>query len=166
VDGAMLWRQHVGKSADPPFPWCMPATGVSSQATVLGNTVYVGGGDSAVYALDIGSGNVIWRVPLADPSSGSYIWSSIAPSGGSLYVGIASLGDCPLVQGALARIDLASPSHPVFRYLSPEDSPAGGVWSTPAIDIATNTVFITTGTGEPNAAAGSFGSPFMALDAT
>ncbi len=166
ADGTILWQQYVGKSADPQFPWCMPAIGVSSQATVVGSTVYVGGGDSAVYALDIGSGNIIWRVPLSDPSSGSYIWSSIVPSGGSLYVGVASLGDCPLVQGALVRIDLASPNQPVFRYLSPIDNLGGGVWSTPAIDTATNTVFITTGTGEPNADAGSFGSTFMSLDAT
>lgn len=166
ADGSILWQRYVGKSADPLYPWCMPATGVSSQATVVGETVYVGGGDSAVYALEAASGNLVWRVPLAEPSSGSYLWSSILPSSGSLFVGIASLGDCPLVQGALARIDLASPNKPVFRYLSTDDDPGGGVWSTPALDTASNTVFITTGTGEPNAGSGSFGSTFLSLDAT
>lgn len=166
ADGSILWRQYLGKSADPPFPFCMPAIGVSSQATVVGTTVYVGGGDSAVYALDIGSGQIVWRVPLADPASGSYLWSSVVAAGGALYVGVASVSDCPLVQGSLARIDLANPSKPLIRYLSPIDNPGAGVWTTPAVDTATNTVFITTGTGEPNPAAGIYGSSFVSLDAT
>ena len=165
-DGTILWKQYVGKSADPERTFCMPATGVSSQAVLANKTVYVGGGDSAVYALDSTSGNVNWRVPLADPSTGAYLWSSMMLSGKSLYVGISSLGDCPLARGALVRIDLGNPSQPAIRYLSTDHDRGAGVWSTPAIDTATNTVFITTGTGTQDPAAGAWGSALIALDAT
>ncbi|MGI8744369.1 MAG: PQQ-binding-like beta-propeller repeat protein [Bryobacteraceae bacterium] len=165
-DGSIRWQQYVGKAADPESATCQPAIGISSQATVIGSTVYVGGGDSAVYALDITSGNINWRVPLADPASGAYLWSSIVPSGNSLYVGISSLGDCPLTQGAVVRLDLANPNQPVIRYLSAVDDPGGGVWSTPAIDESTHTVFVTTGTGTQDPGSGAWGSAFLALDAT
>ncbi|MDQ6760089.1 MAG: PQQ-binding-like beta-propeller repeat protein, partial [Acidobacteriota bacterium] len=165
-DGAVLWQQGVGIAADPESPGCQPAIGVSSQAVVVGNLVYVGGGDSAIYALDRTSGDVVWRVPLADPASGSYLWSSITLSGNSLYIGIASLGDCPLVRGGLARIDLARPATPIIRYLAPKDETGAGVWSTPAVDQTTGTVFVTTGTGEQDVKAGLWGGTLLALDAT
>lgn len=165
-DGTILWQQFVGKAAKPPNPLCQPAIGVTAQATVNGDVVYVGGGDSAVYALDITTGNQLWRVPLADPASGSYLWSSLTLFHNSLYVGVSSLGDCPLVRGALVRIDLDHPDQPVFRYFVPTGLDGGGVWSTPAIDASTNTVFVTTGTGEQDAKRGVWGGTLLSLDAT
>jgi len=103
---------------------------------------------------------------VADPVSGAYLWSSLTFFNNALYVGIASLGDCPLVRGALVRIDLAHPAEPQFRMLAPEDQLGGGVWSTPAIDPATNTVYVTTGTGEQDADSGMWGGTMLALDAT
>ena len=135
-----MWQQWIGVSADPQSAGCQTAIGVTSQPVVVGNTVYAVGGDSALYALDRISGNILSRVPLADPASGSYLWSSITHSGNSLYIGIASLGDCPLVRGALVRIDLADPANPVFRYLAPDGVVGAGIWSTPAIDEQTGTI--------------------------
>src|SRR5260221_6233703 len=57
--GSRLWSKFVGMAADPESAHCMPAIGVSSQAAVVGNVVYVGGGDSAVYALDQDTGSQI-----------------------------------------------------------------------------------------------------------
>ena len=165
-DGTILWQQFVGVSAAPPDPVCQPATGVSAQATVAGKVVYVAGGDSALYALDIDTGNQLWRVPLADPATGAYLWSSLTLFNNSLYVGIASLGDCPLARGALVRIDLDHPEKPIFHYLVPAGEIGGGIWSTPAIDAASNTVFVTTGTGEQDAKRGLWGGTMLALDAT
>lgn len=164
-DGHVLWMTFVGKAAQPAQPNCFPAIGVTSQATVAGNTVFVGGGDSAVYALDIHTGSQLWRVPIADPEEGAYLWSSLTLYNNALYVGISSLGDCPLVRGGLARIDLAAPHQPLIRYLVPEDELGAGIWSTPAIDEGTNTVFVTTGTGEQDAEEGIWGGTLMALDA-
>ena len=165
-DGAELWSQYVGLSAPGASPDCSPALGVSSQPAVVGDVVYVGGGDSAVYALDRNSGNVLWRTALADPASGSYLWSSITYSNNSIYLGIASLGDCPLVRGAVVRISLDTPDQPLIRYLVPEDQVGGGVWSTPAIDESTHTLFVTTGTGDQDASMGLFGGTMLSLDAT
>lgn len=166
TDGAELWSQYVGISAARSDPTCTPALGVTSQATVVGDAVYVGGGDSAVYALSKNSGQLLWKTQLADPQSGTYLWSSITVSRNALYVGIASLGDCPLVRGALVRIPLDTPDQPLIRYLMPEDQLGAGVWSTPAIDEGTNTVFITTGNGDQDPIQGLWGGTFMALDAT
>jgi uncharacterized protein (TIGR03437 family) len=165
--GAQLWQTFVGKSPDPQQPDCDAGIGVTSQATVLGDTVYVGGGDSAVYALDRFSGNQIWRVSLADPASGSYLWSSIVPYQNALYIGVASQDDCPVVRGALVRIDPSNPQQPLFRYLMSEGAAGAGVWSTAAIDAATNTVFVTTGNGDDpqDPSIGNYTEAALALDA-
>jgi len=164
--GGIQWSTYVGKAADPENSWCMPAIGVTSQATVVGNVVYVGGGDSAVYLLDKDTGSQLQRIPLADPRDGGYLWSSLTLYNNALYLGVASLGDCPLVRGALVRIDVANPTSPLFRWLAPEGGVGGGIWSTPAIDPATNTVYVTTGTGEQDPDSGAWGGAMLALDAT
>ena len=165
-DGSEIWSQYLGLSAPGETHACLPALGITSQATIVGDVVYAGGGDSAIYAVDKSSGQILWKTQLADPESGSYLWSSITVASNALYIGIASLGDCPLVRGAIARIGLDAPDQPLIRYLTPEDELGAGVWSTPAIDEDTNTVFITTGTGEQNADRGIWGGTFLSLDAT
>ena len=55
----------------------------------------------------------MWRLQLADPKSGSYLWTSLTIHNNALYAGVSSLGDCPLVRGALVRIDLANPRQPL-----------------------------------------------------
>ena len=165
-DGTELWQQFVGVAAPPTTIGCQPSIGVTSQAVVIEDTVYVGGGDAALYALDKTSGNQIFRVELADTNSGAYLWSSIVSSGNLLYIGVASLGDCPLVRGQIVRIDLTDPQHPKARYLAPDDELGGGIWSTPAIDEGSNTVFVTTGTGEQDAERELFGGTLLSLDAT
>jgi uncharacterized protein (TIGR03437 family) len=164
-DGTMLWSQYLGKAAAPKDPGCQPAIGVESQAVVVGGTVWVGGGDSFFYGLDQKTGAIRVRVPLADPASGSYLWSSVTYSNGALYIGISSLGDCPLVRGGLARIDIADPTHPLFRYLVPAGSLGSGVWSTPAIDEQAGLVYVTTGNGDQDAGLGLWGSAMLVLDA-
>ena len=145
----------------------MQGIGVSSQPVVSSDTVYVGGGDSMVYALDRATGNIRWTTPLADSQSGAYLWSSIMLSNNALYIGIASLGDCPLVRGGLARIALDDPAHPLVRYLVAQGSIGASVWSTPAIDEQANLVYVTTGNGDnQDADTGNYNSALVALDAT
>jgi polyvinyl alcohol dehydrogenase (cytochrome) len=165
-DGQELWSQFVGVAADPESSSCQQSIGVSGQAAVDDKTVYVPGGDSAVYAFDRETGEQLWRVPLADPATGAYIWSSITLYNGAIYVGVASLGDCPLVRGLVARIALDDPTKPLIKYLAPEDQVGGGVWSTPAVDAATNTLFVTTGTGDQDTETGLWGGSLLSLDAT
>jgi polyvinyl alcohol dehydrogenase (cytochrome) len=165
ADGKVLWQQDAGVSGPPDNPeFCQPAIGVTGQAVVKDGIVYVPGGDSAVYAFDKTTGSQLWRMPLADPASGSYLWSSLQLVDNSLYLGVASLGDCPLVRGAAVRIDLANPPNPAVKYLVSEDDVGAGLWSTPAVDPQSNTMYITTGNGFQDADSGTWGSAFMSLD--
>jgi uncharacterized protein (TIGR03437 family) len=168
ITGAVQWIQYLGKAPEPADPTCEPrGIGVSSQPAVSGNTVYVGGGDSAVYAMDRGTGAILWRVPLADPASGSYLWSSPMISQNALYIGIASVSDCPTVRGGLARIPLDDPTHPQIAYVMPPNTQGAGVWGTPAIDEQNDLVYITTGNAaSQDAQNGVWGSALLALDAT
>jgi uncharacterized protein (TIGR03437 family) len=164
--GKILWTKFVGKAPDPLDSTCLQGIGVAGQPVVLGDTVYVGGGDSAVYAFDRSTGNQLWRVPLANPATGSFLWASMVPYNNALFAGVASLGDCPLVRGALARIDLANPQKPLIHYLSSQDSLGAGVWSTPAVDPATNTIFAATGNGDvPDVSTGNYNEALLRFDA-
>lgn len=163
TDGVLHWQTFVGRS--PPSPNCaLSNIGVSSQAVVQNGVVYVGGGDAAVYALDAASGAILWRLPLGDATAGAYLWSSIILYHNALYIGLASLGDCPLVQGELARIDLTNPAASVV-YLEPPGRLGAGVWSTPAIDPGSNTVLVTTGNGDEDLASGAYGEAMLKLNA-
>jgi len=168
LTGAAQWSQFLGTAPKPADPTCQPqGIGVSSQPAVAGNTVYVGGGDSAVYAMDRGTGAILWRVPLADPAVGSYLWSSPMISQNALYIGIASVSDCPTVRGGFARIPLNDPTHPQIAYVMPPNTQGAGVWGTPAIDEQNNLVYITTGNAaSQDAQNGVWGSALLALDAT
>jgi outer membrane protein assembly factor BamB len=115
---------------------------------VLNGVVYVGGGDSYWYALDSSTGSVLWRVNTGDNSArgGHYNWSSPLIADGYAYIGVASFGDCPLVQGQLLQVSLST--HQIVNTLDlvPNGSAGGGIWTSPAYDPALNEIFAVTGT--------------------
>jgi polyvinyl alcohol dehydrogenase (cytochrome) len=162
--GNVLWKTYVGKASAPTDPVCFQPIGVTGQAVVSGDVVYVPGGDVQIYALDRDSGNELWRVPIGNPDDGAYLWSSITLFDNSLYVGVSSLGDCPLVRGSLVRINLDNPHEPIYKYLTPEGEIGAGIWSTVAINADTRSIFTTTGTGEQDAEAGLWGGAFLKMD--
>jgi outer membrane protein assembly factor BamB len=144
--GSQKWKTFLGITTGDPS--CFPQTaGVTSAATVQDGVVYVGGGDSYWYALDAATGAELWRVFTGDSSAagGHYNWSSPVLSNGFAYVGIASFGDCPLVQGQLLQVSLST--HLVVHTFKvvPDGQVGGGVWTSPSLDPASNTVYITTG---------------------
>jgi outer membrane protein assembly factor BamB len=144
--GAVKWKTNLGLTNDPP---CHPPTlGITSAAAVVNGVVYVGGGDSFWYALDAASGAILWKVFTGDNTQAGahYNWSSPLVSGNFAYVGIASNCDSPLVQGQLLKVDLTT--HAVVGTASfvPDGQLGGGIWTSPALDPATNTIFVTTGT--------------------
>lgn len=143
--GRLHWKAYLGQTSAPDCS--PPKLGVSSTATVQDGVVYVGGGDAYWYALDAKSGRVRWKVYTGDnsPEGGHYNWSSPLLYRGYAYIGVASLGDCPDVQGQLLQVDLRA--HRVTRIFNvvPQGQVGGAIWSSPAVDAPTNTIYITTG---------------------
>jgi len=146
ADGTLIWRTNLGITS---APTCNPTSaGVTSVATVQNGVVYVGGGDAYWYALDASTGAVLWKVYTGDNSAsgGHYNWASPLLYNGYAYIGIASFGDCPLVQGQVLQVSLST--HQVVNTFNvvPTGQGGGGVWTSPTIDAASNTVYVTTGT--------------------
>jgi len=160
--GALAWRTYLGVTS---APNCNPTSaGVTSVAAVQHGVVYVGGGDAYWYALDASTGAVLWKVYTGDNSAsgGHYNWASPLLSNGYAYIGIASFGDCPLVQGQLLQVSLST--HQVVNTYNfvPSGQTGAGIWTSPTIDAASNTVYVTTGT---QAGAQPLAQAVVALDA-
>jgi outer membrane protein assembly factor BamB len=131
---------------------CSPTVGreppVGAPA-VVGTTVFAPGGDGVVYSFDA-SGNQNWASKIADVNNlGEFLWSSIFPLNGRLYIGIASLADCLLVPGRLIALDQATGAvvgtwwgeTGVTNHM-----PGAGIWTQPAYDAVSKRIFVTTGT--------------------
>jgi polyvinyl alcohol dehydrogenase (cytochrome) len=110
--------------------------------------VFVGGGDGVFYALNVRSGAIIWQTRLGT-SPDNFLWDSPALFKGTIYMGVASFGDCPLVQGKLVAMDAATGAITHVANMVPNGCIGGGIWSSPAVDSSAGTVWVTTGT--PNA---------------
>jgi outer membrane protein assembly factor BamB len=147
-NGTMLWKAYLGvaklSSCNP------PAAGVTSSAAVVNGVVYVGGGDQYWYALNASTGAVLWKIDVGNPNGntydGHYNWASPLVYNGFAYIGIASFGDCPLVQGQLLKVNLSTHQVVASWNAVPNGQVGGGVWTSPTLDTATNTVYVTTGT--------------------
>jgi polyvinyl alcohol dehydrogenase (cytochrome) len=127
---------------------CNPSTlGITSSPAIVGNIIYVAGGDDAFYALNADDLSVIWRKSLGDNSAtgGYYGWCSPAVAGGKVIQGIASNCDNPFPRGAIVALDPATGVELASSYFVPEDRVGGGVWTSPAVDAEHGTVFVTTG---------------------
>jgi outer membrane protein assembly factor BamB len=144
--GSLRWKTFLGTTSAPTcFP---PEAGVTSAATLKNGVIYLGGGDSYWYALDAATGKVLWRVYTGDNSvtGGHYNWSSPLLVGNFAYIGIASFGDCPLVQGQLLKVDLTRHAVVATVNIVPDGHVGGGIWTTPTYDPTTHTIYIATAT--------------------
>jgi polyvinyl alcohol dehydrogenase (cytochrome) len=77
------------------------------------------------------------------------LWASPVLYNGSLYEGVASFGDCPLVQGRVVQLDATTGALQHRANLVPDGCIGAGVWTSPTIDPSDGSVYVTTGT--PNA---------------
>jgi outer membrane protein assembly factor BamB len=147
--GAVRWHKLLGYQ---PNLTCgghgIVATAAAGTDPVSANTaVYVPAGDGYVYALNASDGSLLWKTPVAVPSStvNDYlIWSSPTLVNGRLYVGIASACDKPLVRGAVVALDQTTGSIQGTYYTVPQGSIGGTVWSTVAAD-GSGSLFVATG---------------------
>lgn len=123
------------------------------------------GGKNALYALDAMTGAVIWKTIL-NPSSATLIWSSPFVYNGSVYVGVSSVEDCPLIQGALVQLDATTGTIGHTFYTVPNGCLGVSIWSSPTIDEASSTVYITTGNAGACSTKEIYASAIVALNAS
>lgn len=147
--GATVWATNLGSTVDTSCN--PPRVGVASTATIgtigtIGTTpvVFVGGGNARFYALNATSGSVIWSTALGSSPS-HFLWSSPAVYHGSIYIGNASFGDCPLVQGQLVQLNASTGAIQHVFNVVPNGCTGGGVWGSPTVDTAAGYVYFATG---------------------
>ncbi len=139
--GELVWQTYIGRTSA-----CGFSNGPASTATVANGVVYVGGGDAQIYALNAQTGAVLWQTRLG-PSPNTFVWSSPALYNGSVYTGVSSFADCPLIQGQLVRLsDTTGAIENTFNTV-PNGCIGASVWGSPTVDEATGTIYFATGNG-------------------
>jgi outer membrane protein assembly factor BamB len=149
--GNLIWQTFLGHTVG---PGCTDpsSAGIASTATITSDVpvgtatsvLYVGGGDSKIYALNAATGAVLWSYDVGG-NPDTFIWSSPAVFGNSVYIGVASFGDCPLVQGQLLQLNRVTGALQNSFDVVPNGCTGGGVWGSPTIDAAAGTIYFDTG---------------------
>jgi len=169
LSGAPIWATYIGENN---APNCDPSpVGVASTATYAiidgGQTpvVLVGGGNANFYALNAETGAVVWETSLGTPPN-VFIWSSPALYDGSVYIGVSSFGDCPLVQGKLVQLNANNGAVQHVFDVVPNGCVGGSIWSSPTINSAAGTIYVTTGNGGKCNKAEPYGYAIVELSAS
>ena len=145
--GEVLARADLGRTV---APQCGPPNlGITSAAAYLHGRLYLAGGDDSFYALNAQSLETAWKTKLGDNSAsgGYYGWSSPSPLLGKIFQGISSNCDNPFVAGEVVSLDSASGAVVDRANLSQTSDPShfgAGVWSSPAIDSDSGSIFVAT----------------------
>lgn len=150
--GTDVWSTYLGDETN--SNCSPPHLGVASTATIATikingksqPTLFVGGGNGSYYALNANTGKIIWSVPFGSPMQGYFSWSSPLLYGGSIYVGISSTGDCPLVPGKIVKMNATNGTQQAVFATTPPGCPGAGIWTSPTVDESTGNVYVTTGT--------------------
>ena len=149
LNGTQVWQKSIGYTFD---SQCNNTVGVASTATFktlnIGGTstpvLFVGGGNATFYALNANTGATIWSTSLGS-SPDHFIYSSPAFYRSSIYIGLSSFGDCPLVQGQLIKLNATTGAIQHIFSVVPSGCLGGGVWGSPTIDPVDNSVYFATG---------------------
>lgn len=155
TSGRAVWSTYLGQTVTPPA--CRPATlGIASTPAIASivinhhstSVLFVGGGDAKLYALDAVTGKVIWSDQLG-PKGSAFVWSSPVVYDGSVFIGLASVGDCPLVGGKVFKIGAArGVIHHVFNAIA-KGCVGAGVWGTVTLDVERQRLYFVTGNANP-----------------
>lgn len=145
TNGTLLWKTFLGVATGD--AGCGNTSfGPTSTASYEGSYLLVNGGTPDLYALDTATGAILWNVSFGGTAAeGYYLWSSPLQINGKIYDTIASQCDQPLVPAGVAEI---SPStHRILHYFnsSVPYSIGSSIWSTPSINVSSNTIYVTTG---------------------
>jgi len=148
LSGAVVWSRFLGfvKRST------CNARGIASTATVAIDpvrqtpVVYVSSGDGYLFALDATTGAVLWKsvIALQSATQNDYFdWSSPTVVNGSVYVGVSSQCDAPLVRAGVKRYSQATGALLATYYSVPTGQIGASVWS--SVAVTSGAVFATTG---------------------
>jgi outer membrane protein assembly factor BamB len=115
-------------------------------------TVYVAGASGYLYALRASDLRLEWRAVVALPSSkisDYYTWSSPTVADGTIYIGVSSNCDHPLVYAGVIAYRQATGQELAEFHTVPRGDIGGSVWSSVAV-AANGDVYATTGNGPEN----------------
>jgi outer membrane protein assembly factor BamB len=145
--GAARWNRSLGAVIQDIGPGeCYPGLGTTATASYYNGVLYVYGANASLDALDPATGAVLWSTSAVQhPDIGYYGWSSPLLYKDDAYVGLASQCNLPSVAAGLVEISLAS-HQVVHRFNTSVPDPNGSrLWSSPSLDLSSNTIYITTG---------------------
>ena len=147
--GADVWTVNLGQTTS---QQCVPPTvGIASSGQVITvpingiwtSVLFVGGGNGKFYALNTATGSILWQTQLGIPPD-FFLWSSPIVYNGSVYEGVSSFGDCPLVRGEMVRMNASTGAIENIFYTMPAGCKGAGVWDSPAIDANTGMLYFGT----------------------
>jgi polyvinyl alcohol dehydrogenase (cytochrome) len=151
IFGKPVWTHYLGRTST--GPECAPSeVGIAGSAAFSELSIHgapkpvlmAPGGNAWLYALDARTGRTLWRTRLGELGS-AFLWDSPLVYRGSVYIGVSSFGDCPLVQGRLVELD-ASTGKPVHVFDAvPSGCTGAGIWATPALDESSAAIYVVTG---------------------
>jgi polyvinyl alcohol dehydrogenase (cytochrome) len=170
LTGKDLWTVNLGQTS----PTCNHVKhGVLSSAAfaslsiggVKTPVVFVGGGDANLYALNANTGAIIWHTSLGTVPD-HFLYGSPAFYKNSVYIGVSSHGDCPLVQGQLVQLKASTGTIQHTFNVVPAGCTGGSVWVAPTIDAATGILYFGTGNGGTCSTSETMAVALVALRAT
>ena len=152
TSGNPVWKTNLGRTSPPA---CDNPTdfGISSTPTITTDVpvggatsvMYIGGGDSKLYALNAATGAVLWSYDVGG-NPDTFLWDSPAVFGNSVYIGVASFGDCPLVGGQIVQLNRVTGAPQHTYDMVPNGCTGGGLWGSITVDAAAGTLYFATGT--------------------
>jgi hypothetical protein len=167
LTGTDVWTTYLGVNTDNS---CLPpVSGVSGTATaaMMGSTpvLYVPGGTDNFYMLNALTGAILWQTNLGTPPA-DYLWGSPILYNGNVYEGVASFGDCPLVQGQLVEMNATTGIVEHVADMAPNGCIGGGIWASPVIDPSDGSIYVVTGTPDGCGSPGELAPAIVKLRAS
>src|SRR5215467_5762258 len=165
TSGNLVWQANLGRTSPPactdPSDWGISSTPTITTDVPVGgasSVMYIGGGDSKLYALNAATGAVLWSYDVGGNPS-TFLWDSPAVFGNSVYIGVSSFGDCPLTQGQIVQLNRVTGALQNIYNIVPNGCVGGGVWGSITVDAAAGTLYFATGT--PGNCPASLGGPSL-----
>jgi polyvinyl alcohol dehydrogenase (cytochrome) len=153
--GRVLWQKQVQETVHKDWPW----HGIAGTGAMSEDLLFEASVEGMAYAIDKRTGEVVWKKDVAeDPEAGSL--ARMLHYDGLVYIGLQSVeepltkmkkGFKPDFRGKVMALDARTGQLVWERWLVEPPHNGVPVWSSFALDPATNTLFFTTGnnyTGE------------------